>query len=107
MPRSNSLKCKGHSKNAKNATLRGGRTAIVGPKIKYEKGSKEYELKCTKCGKENFIVKTLTLGTKTKSMFGIEIFDNRFKVFTCTECGFVQLYSNKITCNGKQCDPLL
>jgi predicted nucleic-acid-binding Zn-ribbon protein len=107
MPMSTSLKCKckGRSKKCKNTTLRGGRTAIIGPKIKYKNGSTEHKLKC-KCGKENFIVKTLTLGTKTKSIFGLEIFDNRFKVFTCTECGFVQLYSNKITCNGKQCDPL-
>lgn len=103
MPMSNSLKCKGHSNKCKNATLRGGRTAIICPKIKYEKGSKEYELKCTKCRKENFIVKTLTLG----NAFGFDLFDNSFKVFTCTECGFVQLYSNKIKCNGKPCDPPL
>ena len=105
MPRSTSLKCKCKGRS-KNTTLRGGRTAIVGPKIKYANGSNEHELKCTKCRKENFIVKTLTLGTKIKSIFGVDVFDNRFKVFTCTTCGFVQLYSNKITCNGKQCDPL-
>jgi predicted nucleic-acid-binding Zn-ribbon protein len=105
MPRSNRLKCKCKGRS-KNTTLRGGRTAIVGPKIKYANGSNEHTLKCTKCGKENFIVKTLTLGTKIKSIFGVDVFDNRFKVFTCTTCGFVQLYSNKITCNGKQCDPL-
>ena len=41
MPMSTSLKCKckGRSKKCKNTTLRGGRTAIIGPKIKYKNGS--------------------------------------------------------------------
>jgi predicted nucleic-acid-binding Zn-ribbon protein len=106
MPRSTRVKCKGRSKKCKNITLRGGRNSIVGPKIKYANGSTEHELKCTKCGKDNFIVKTLTMGTKIKNMLGFEFLDNRFKVFTCNACGFVQLYSNKITCNDKECDPL-
>jgi predicted nucleic-acid-binding Zn-ribbon protein len=94
-------------KTKKNATLRGGRTLIASPKIRYTKGSSTgHTLSCTKCGKGSFVVKTLKMGTKVKSLFGLEILDNRFKVFTCGNCGFVQLYSNNITCNDKQCDPL-
>ena len=95
------------NKRRKNATLRGGKTSIMGPKIKYSKGSPTgYSLSCTKCGKDAFVVKTLTMGTKVKSLFALEILDNRFKVFTCSNCGFIQMYSNNITCNDKQCDPL-
>jgi len=88
-------------------TQRGGRNAIVSPKISYINGSTaEHALACTKCGKGTFIVKTMTMGTKIKSIVGVPFLDNRFKVFTCGTCGFVQIYSNNITCNGKQCDPI-
>lgn len=88
--------------------MNGGRHVISSPKIKYEKGnSVGHTLSCSKCNGGNFIVKTLTLGTKIKTLLGLSILDNRFKVFTCTGCGFVQMYSNNITCNDKQCDPLI
>ena len=88
--------------------MNGGRHVISSPKIKYEKSnSVGHTLSCTKCNGGNFIVKTLTLGTKIKTLLGLSILDNRFKVFTCTGCGFVQMYSNNITCNDKQCDPLI
>lgn len=88
--------------------MNGGRRVISSPKIKYEKGtSPGHTLSCTKCQGGNFIVKTMNLGTKIKTLFGLSILDNRFKVFTCTGCGFVQMYSNNITCNDKQCDPLI
>jgi len=88
--------------------LQGGRRVITRPKIKYEHGnSQEHTLTCTKCQGGDFVVKTMTLGTKIKSLFGLGILDNRFKVFRCTGCGFVQMYSNHITCDGKQCDPLI
>lgn len=87
---------------------RGGRNAIVSPKIRYSTNEgNDHTLSCTKCGKGTFTVKTLTMGTKLKTLLGFQILDNRFKVFTCNTCGFVQLYSNNITCNGKQCDPLV
>ena len=102
-------------KHRRNQTMRqqrqqmnGGRHVISSPKIKYEKSnSVGHTLSCTKCNGGNFIVKTLTLGTKIKTLLGLSILDNRFKVFTCTGCGFVQMYSNNITCNDKQCDPLI
>lgn len=91
----------------RNITLRGGKNSIVSPKINYSRGaSTDHTLSCTKCGKGTFIIKTLTMGTKVKRLVGLDILDNRFKVFTCTTCGFVQLYSNNITCNGDQCDPI-
>jgi len=94
--------------NRRQHTLKGGRTLISHPKISYEKGGNHHPhaLTCTKCNKDTFIVKTLTLGTKIKSFFGVNILNNRFKVFTCASCGFVQLYSNNVTCDGKECDPL-
>ncbi len=88
--------------------LQGGRRVITSPKIKYEDGNSQgHTLSCTKCQGGNFVVKTMTLGTKIKTLFGLGILDNRFKVFRCTGCGFVQMYSNNITCDGKQCDPLI
>lgn len=88
--------------------MQGGRRLIAHPKIKYNDGNSDgHNLSCTKCQGRNFIVKTMTLGTKIKSFLGFGILDNRFKIFTCTGCGFVQMYSNNITCDGKQCDPLI
>ena len=46
------------------------------------------------------------MGTKTKAFLNIGILDNRFKVFTCLNCGCVEIFSNNIKCNGKECDPL-
>jgi len=91
----------------KSKTQKGGRTVVNRPSIKYEKGqSASKKLDCMKCNNSSFIVKTLTMGTKTKAIFSAAVLDNRFKVFTCTNCGFVQIYSNEITCSGKKCDPM-
>ena len=97
------------SNNKSKKSFRGGRTEIVSPEIVYTKGSNTNPIKlmCTKCNGIKFIVKTLTMGTKTKSFFNMEILDNRFKVFQCAGCGFAQMFSNEITCNGKDCDPNL
>jgi predicted nucleic-acid-binding Zn-ribbon protein len=46
----------------------------------------------------------MTMGSKTKAILDVEIFDNRFKVFTCVGCGNVTMFSNKIKCDGKNCD---
>ena len=99
-------KHKKYHKRAQHKTLRGGRTSIISPKIKYANSSTSYTLDCTKCGKGVFTVKTLTMGTKLKTLLGFQILDNRFKVFTCNTCGYAQLYSNNITCDEKQCDPI-
>jgi len=73
--------------------------------IRYTKGSKVIpELKCDKCNANQFKVRTLTMGSKTKSFFDMEFFDNRFKVFTCVSCGHVEIFSNNITCDGDTCD---
>jgi predicted nucleic-acid-binding Zn-ribbon protein len=89
----------------KNKTQKGGNSMVNNPSIKYKKGNASaINLTCTKCSNSSFIVKTMTLGTKTKAFFKLGILDNRFKVFTCKGCGFVQMYSNEITCDGKSCD---
>jgi predicted nucleic-acid-binding Zn-ribbon protein len=95
--------------STRSRTLRGGRTAnVVSPEIKYTKGSSPaIKLSCTKCNQSNFLVKTLTMGTKTKSFFAAELLNNRFKIFQCSGCGFVQIFSNSITCDGKSCDPFV
>jgi len=91
--------------NKNKKTQKGGRSNISNTSITYNKGSgKPIKLECFKCRNHSFIAKTLTLGTKTKAAFGLNIFNNRFKVFTCNSCGFVQLYSNNIKCDGKKCD---
>ena len=99
-----------NNKNNSKKSLRGGRTEIISPEIRYTNAKTNIptiNLTCTKCNGISFIVKTLTMGTKTKSFFGMEILDNRFKVFQCIACGFAQMFSNEITCNGKDCDPKL
>ena len=89
----------------KNKTQKGGKTTINNPTIKYIKGNgHSTNLDCINCGNTSFIVKTLTMGTKVKARLDFEILDNRFKEFTCIACGFVQIYSNNITCDGKDCD---
>lgn len=95
-----------HHKKYRKRSLRGGRNSIVSPKIKYANNSTSHTLNCSKCGKGVFTVKTLTMGTKLKTLLGFQILDNRFKVFTCNTCGYAQLYSNNITCDEKPCDPI-
>jgi len=98
-------KTKTKTKTNKSKTQQGGRSDISRPNIKYKKGSSDtIQLKCTKCNQDSFIVKTMTLGTKLKAFVKWTILDNRFKVFTCKNCGFVQMYSNEITCDDKSCD---
>jgi predicted nucleic-acid-binding Zn-ribbon protein len=96
---------KNNKNQRKNKTQKGGDTMVNNPSIKYKKGNASAKaLTCTKCTGTMFIAKTMTLGTKTKAFFKLGILDNRFKVFTCRSCGFVQMYSNEITCDGKSCD---
>jgi predicted nucleic-acid-binding Zn-ribbon protein len=109
-----SLRRKNSNKNKSNKSrkLIGGKTSISSPVIKYTNSKNPnnpptVNLTCTKCDGTDFIVKTLTMGTKTKSFFNMEILDNRFKIFQCAGCGFVQIFSNEVTCNNSNCDPNL
>ncbi len=73
--------------------MQGGRRLIAHPKIKYnDSNSDGHNLSCTKCQGRNFVVKTMTLGTKIKSFLGFGILDNRFKIFTCTCFVFVHMF---------------
>ncbi len=101
-----SKKSKKSKKNLrKYKTQKGGTTNITNPDIKYTKGNaSSKKLNCIKCDGIEFVVRTLTMGTRFKSFFSAELFDNRFKVFTCKSCGFVQIYSNNIKCDDKKCD---
>ena len=93
------------NKKTKNKTQKGGKTKIDSPIITYLEGNAQpINLKCSKCNKSSYHVKTLTMGTKTKAFLNIGILDNRFKVFTCLNCGCVEIFSNNIKCNGKECD---
>jgi len=98
-------KSKLSKKSKTNKIQKGGKSDITNTSVRYTKGNAQSKkLTCTKCDNTSFIVKTLTMGTKTKAFFDLEILDNRFKVFTCKNCGFVQIYSNNIKCSGKDCD---
>ena len=100
--KTNNRRKRSHGKN-----FRGGRTTRVSPEIRYKNGKNApIKLTCPKCNDVNFIVKTLTMGTKTKAFFNLEILDNRFKIFQCAGCGFAQMFSNEVTCNNKDCDPV-
>jgi len=104
--KTNNRSKRGHGGD-KNFKFRGGRTTRVSPEIRYKNGKNTpIKLTCPKCNEVNFIVKTLTMGTKTKSFFNLEILDNRFKIFQCAGCGFAQMFSNEVTCNHTDCDPV-
>ena len=93
------------SKTSKNQS--GGEKEHINTSISYPTGSKDsYNLKCSLCKETKFKVQTLTMGTKAKDFFGMTILDNRFKVFTCKHCGHVDIFSNNIKCNTKECDPI-
>ena len=104
----NSKNSKKHKNSKKNITQKGGYTDVDGPVIKYTKNKDPnaftINLKCLKCSSTKFKARTLTMGSKIKSLISFEVIDNRFKVFTCKGCGFVQVYSNNITCDEKDCD---
>ena len=103
--KSKTISRKSKTISKKSKTQRGGKTSVNNPTIKYTKGTASTKpLSCTKCDGIKFSVRTLTMGTKVKALVDWSVLDNRYKVFTCTGCGFVQVYSNNITCDGKSCD---
>jgi len=73
--------------------------------IRYTKSKTDYkkDLKCSTCGHDVFKMRTMKLSTQKKaivfSLAGIagNIFNNKFRFFTCTNCGKVEVYSNNIT----------
>jgi predicted nucleic-acid-binding Zn-ribbon protein len=68
--------------------------------------NKNFELKklvCTKCQSDEFKHKKLKLGTKMKSfLLDGDAFDNTYGAFTCTNCGFVQFYSENTKYNSEK-----
>lgn len=59
------------------------------------------ELKCMMCKGNIFKRRTLTMGTKTKAFFNYEILDHNYQVFTCTNCGLCQVFSDKVKYDRK------
>ena len=95
-------KSKRMSGRKSNKTKKSGMTFT---NIKYKDSNKTIpKLICNICKDNAFKVRTMTMGSKTKSFFNAELFDNRFKVFTCVGCGNVIMFSNNIKCDGKTCD---
>ena len=94
-----------NSKNklTKSKTQKGGKKYHSDILVSYN-GSKQLPLTCSFCKKSNFKVKTHTLKTKFKDYTQIGLWSNRYKVFTCINCGHIEMFSNNIKCNGKKCD---
>ena len=73
--------------------------------IRYTKSKTEFktDLKCLICRGDVFKMRTMKLSTQKKaiifSIAGVvgNIFNNKFRFFTCTNCGKVEVYSNNIT----------
>ena len=72
--------------------------------IRYTKSSYKgiEKLTCPVCRADVFKMRTMKLATQKKAVifsvtgFG-NAFNNKFRFFTCTNCGKVELYSNNIT----------
>jgi predicted nucleic-acid-binding Zn-ribbon protein len=55
------------------------------------------ELQCSICKKNVFKMRTMKIATWKKAVFFDDIWDNRFKFFTCTNCGKVEILSSRVT----------
>ena len=56
------------------------------------------ELICNICSENIFKMRTMKVSTAKKAFFlGGNFWDNRFKFFTCTNCGKIEIFSNNIT----------
>jgi len=71
--------------------------------IRYTKGSHVItHLTCPVCRGDIFKMRTMKLATQKKAVifsvtgFG-NAFNNKFRFFTCTKCGKVEVFSNNIT----------
>jgi len=102
----NQNKSKTNSKTKSKLSLqKGGTQAKKFKNLTYKNGSYTInELHCLRCSKDVFKVRTLTMGSRLKELLDLEIFDNRSKVFTCVNCGHIDIFSNNIKCEGKSCD---
>ena len=74
--------------------------------IKYSKGGHIIkELRCLICRGDVFKMRTMKLSTQKKAIvFTLvlpagNIFNNKFRFFTCTNCGKVEVFSNNISLN--------
>jgi predicted nucleic-acid-binding Zn-ribbon protein len=54
------------------------------------------ELQCSICKKNVFKMRTMKIATWKKAVFFNDIWDNRFKFFTCTNCGKVEILSSRV-----------
>jgi predicted nucleic-acid-binding Zn-ribbon protein len=55
------------------------------------------------CNGNIFKHRELKLGTKWKSyLLDTDFFDNKYNSFTCTKCGYVQLYSGRIKYDAEE-----
>ena len=95
-----------HIKKSSRKTKKqnGGKKMHYDIDISYKK-QPSTPLKCSFCGNINFKVKTQTLKTKFKGVINpLGLWSNRYKLFSCQYCGHIEMFSNKIRCNGKKCD---
>jgi len=60
------------------------------------------ELQCTVCKKNIFKMRTMKIANWKKAVFFYDMFDNRFRFFTCTNCGKIDIFSGRI--NVQQID---
>lgn len=99
-----------HKSKSKSKTQKGSGIIYKTPSrytnIKYTKGGHTIkELICPVCRRDVFKMRTMKLSTQKKaivfSLAGVvgNIFNNKFRFFTCTNCGKVEVYSNNITLN--------
>ena len=109
----NKTKYKNKSKNktkSKPKTQKGSGVIYKTPSrytnIKYTKGGYNIaKLICPVCRADVFKMRTMKLSTQKKaiifSLAGVvgNIFNNKFRFFTCTNCGKVEVFSNNITLN--------
>ena len=89
------------SKTRKNIT--GGSIFSPNPSIfrniVYPKNKSGYvlpELICSICKQNVFKMRTMKVATWKKAVFFDEMWDNRFKFFTCTNCGQVEILSSRV-----------
>ena len=55
------------------------------------------ELECSICKKNIFKMRTMKIATWAKAIFlDTNLWDNRFKFFTCTNCGKVEIFSDRV-----------
>jgi len=51
-------------------------------------------LNCMRCGSESYKVKKVIIPEKTKNIVGVEMGTYYYKI--CLDCGFVEVYSEKV-----------